>query len=188
MAATLTSTVDLAGARALLTGLSGAVKDLSPVFRGPIDATTTEAFAQQFATRGMRLNGAPWQPLSPTTIMLRTRVVGSASRRRTTTRVGQGRGGFTAPLQNTRRLWASLVKSGGPEGVRVITPSSYQRGTRLGYAVGHQTGFMITSMFGRPLKVPRKVPARPLVPTTLPADLVHSYELAMARYIVEGKL
>lgn len=182
------ATVTLGGAQALLTGLRGALLDLSPVFRGPIDAATTRAFEQQFATKGTRLNGAPWQPLSVTTILLRTRVVTRKGVARTTNRVGQARAGFAAPLRNTNRLWASLVKSGGPEGLRVITPSTYQRGTRLAYAAKHQTGFTMHSMFGRPLKVPKKVPARPLVPENLPLDLVQEYELAMARYIVEGKL
>jgi hypothetical protein len=186
--------VSLAGARALLADLSGAIKDLSPVFRGPIDETTTRAFEAQFATKGTRLNGAPWQPLSPTTIALRTRVVTRKDKstglktRRSTNRVGQARAGFATPLQNTRRLWASFVKSGGPEGVRVITPSTYQRGSRLRYAAGHQTGFLMTSMFGRPLKTPKRVPARPMVPSVLPADLVNEYERAMARYIVDGAL
>lgn len=188
MAAALTATVDLAGAKALLTGLSGAVKDLSPVFRGPIDEATTRAFEAQFATRGTRLNGAPWQPLSPTTIRLRTRVVSRKGIARTTNRAGQARAGFATPLRNTNRMWASFVKSGGPEGVRIITPSSYERGSSVRYAALHQTGFPITQMFGRPLKVPKQVPARPLVPTNLPSDLVAEYEAAMLKYIVEGAL
>lgn len=180
--------VDLAGAKQLLTGLAGAVKDLSPVFRGPIDSLTTEAFLQQFETRGVRLNGAAWQPLTPATIALRTRVIVRKGAARTTNRVGMARAGFSAPLQNTRRLWASLVKSGGPEGLRIVTPSSYERGTRVRYAALHQTGFTVTSMFGRPLKVPKVVPARPLVPENLPNDLVGSYEAALAKFILEGSL
>lgn len=184
---TLGATVDLGGAKKLLTGLAGAVKDLSPVFRGPIDRLTTDALIAQFETRGVRLNGAAWAPLSPVTIALRTRVVGSKNRRRTTSRVGQARAGFATPLRNTNRLWASLVKSGGPEGIRVITPSSYERGTRVGYAVHHQTGFWMSQMFGRPVSL-RKVPARPLVPDNLPLDLVGGYEGAMVAYIVDGVL
>lgn len=184
----VTTTVDLAGARAALKGIHGALLDLSPVFKGPIDQTTTQALLAQFETRGTRLNGAPWQPLSPTTIALRTRVVVRRGAARTTTRVGQGRAGFATPLRNTNRLWASLVKSGGPEGLRVITPSSYERGTRVGYAAAHQTGFLLTQMFGRPLKVPKHVPARPLVPEQLPADLVLAYEQHLLDYILDGAL
>ena len=134
----LSATVDLAGAMQILQGLEHALKDLSPVFRGPIDALTTAAFFAQFETRGTRLNGAPWQPLSPTTIALRTRVVRRGAVARTTNRVGMARAGFSAPLRNTNRLWASLVKSGGPESLRVISPSTYQRGTRVSYAALHQ--------------------------------------------------
>lgn len=184
----VTARVDLAGANALLGGLGGALKDVTPVFAGPIDAATTRAFEAQFATKGTRLNGAPWQPLSPTTIWLRSRVVTRRGQAYITNRVGQARAGLTTPLRNTNRLWASFVKSGGPDGVRIITPSTYQRGSRLPYAALHQTGFTITSMFGRPLKTPRQVPARPLVPANLPADLVGEYELAFLKFLQDGTL
>lgn len=188
----LTATVNLAGALQELSALERAFKDVSPVFRGPIDQITTAALLEQFQSRGAHLNGAPWKPLSITTIHLRTRVVRRRTRAgvvaRTTSRVGRARAGFTAPLQDTNRLWASLVKSGAPEGLRLISPSSYERGTRVRYAAGHQTGFTITTMFGRPLKAPIHVPARPLVPTNLPAALVGQYELALLKYLQDGVL
>lgn len=188
----LTATVNLAGALTPLSALERAFKDVSPVFHGPIDMITTAALLAQFATSGRRLNGTPWKPLSLTTIQLRTRVVRRRTAAgvvaRTTNRVGQARAGFTTPLRNTNRLWASLVKSGGPEGLRVITPSSYERGTRVRYAAGHQTGYTITQMFGRALKAPIRVPARPLVPENLPLDLVGEYEQALLAWLQDGAL
>ncbi len=188
MTTQLTAQVDLAGAKAMLDGLAGAIKDVSPVFRGPIDAATTRAFEAQFATQGTRLNGAPWQPLSPTTIALRTRVVVTPGVARTTNRVGQARAGFATILRNTNTLWSSFVKSGGPLGVRIITPSSYERGSRVPYAALQQTGFTLTQMFGRPLATPRKVPARRIVPEHLPTDLVLEYETAMLQWLQAGTL
>lgn len=188
MAAELTAVVDVAGAREVLRGVRGAVKDLSPVFRGPIDRATTQALVQQFETKGVRLNGAPWQPLSPVTIALRTRVIVRKGAARTVNRAGRARAGFSTPLRDTNRMWASLTKSGAPEGLRVITPSSYERGTRVPYAAKHQRGFTITQMFGRSLKAPKRVPARPIVPTNLPLDLVQQYEGHLVDYVVEGKL
>jgi hypothetical protein len=80
------------------------------------------------------------------------------------------------------------VKPGAPEGLRVITPSSYQRGSRVGYLAPHQTGFTLTHMFGRPLKAPKKVPARPIVPAQLPTHLVQAFEGALLRYLQDGAL
>lgn len=184
----LTGTVDLSGALRVLSEIGGALTDVSPVFAGPIDAATTRAFEAQFATKGTRLNGAPWQPLSPTTIALRTRIVTRKGQQMLTNRVGQARAGFGAILRNTNRLWASFVKSGGPESVRIITPSTYERGSRLARAALHQTGFTITSMFGRVLRMPKQVPARPLVPANLPADLVGEFEGAFLRFLRDGTL
>lgn len=171
--------------------------DFRPVFRGPIDALSTEILRQQFESRGAALTGARWAPLSPTTIALRTRRVrvnstsGRASKRgdawASTNRVGQARFGFAEPLRNTGRLFASFVKPGGPEGVRVIEPLEYVRGSRVRYAALHQTGFMISRIFGRPLRAPVRVPARPILPDRLPDAVTNRYEQALLAYWLEGR-
>lgn len=178
--------VNVTGAERLLGSLRSALVDLSPVFRGPIDRHTSDMFRAQFESEGVRLTGTRWAPLSPTTIRLRVRVVGKRVKR-STSRVGRARAGFATIGRDTNRLFASLAKAGGPEGLRVITPASYERGTRVRYAARFNDGGTLTHMFGRPV-TPRRVPGRPIVPLELPAADVAAYEGMIARWITEGTL
>lgn len=179
--------VDVSGAERLLESLRAALTDLTPVFRGSVDAYTSAIFREQFESVGQRLTGTRWAPLSLVTIRLRTRRVGGRTARRTTSRVGRARAGFATPGRDTNRLFASLAKAGGPEGLRVITPATYERGTRVRYAARFSEGGLLTHMFGRVLKTPRRVPARPIVPADLPPDVVAEYERLITLWIAEGK-
>lgn len=143
---------------AKLDALERRTADLRPVFLGVVDAMVTESLAAQFETRGRHF-GTPWAPLPPEYVRRRGR------------RPGHGRAG-DAPLRDTNRLWASLVKSGGPESLRVVSPTRYQRGTTVPYADhAQQAG-----------------PGRPIAPDVLPAEVTSVWTGAITRYIETGAL
>jgi hypothetical protein len=164
-------TVDLREMTRALSGAAAAAGDLRPVFRGAIAPSIAGNLEQQFVSRGAWL-GTPWPRLSQTTIRLRTRTVtrrGGA--KATTSRVGRARAGFTIPMQDTRRLFGSLVRLSHPEGVRAYEPERLTWGTTLPYAaLHHREGGFPTRLFGRgPV---RQVPARPVIPAEWPSSLM----------------
>lgn len=162
--------VDLKQAERRLDTVWGALLSLEPVFAGPIDKSVSQLFINQFTTEGEYGGDGIWKPLSPMTLALRKRR-------------GHGRGGIE---QDTRRLWASLVKV-GPESYRVIGPHSYQRGTTLPYAIFQQRGFASKMIFGRLRKTATQVPARPIVPHVIPDELVRAWERMISNFIDTGK-
>jgi hypothetical protein len=139
-------TVDTEG---ILGAIAARTRDLSPVFRGPIDRSVTEFFGFQFGTSGFYGNGTFWAPLKPDTI-------------RRKSRPGRGLAGPAAILQDTRELWASFLKSGGPGSVRFITPRTYQRGSSLEKAQWAQEGR-------------GGVPPREIVPGQLPERVTRAW-------------
>lgn len=164
-------TVDLSAVESLLDSLKHAMTDLTPVFRGPIDASVTNFFRAQFDTEG-KTGGTPWARLSPVTIAMKE---GN----------GRGRAGADTVGRDTNRLWASLTKSGAPMGIRVITPKEYRRGTRVHYARWFHEGYTQRSIFGRAFRQGSlKVPPRPLVPESFPAPIVRAWEGMIARHVV----
>lgn len=161
--------VEIDDALKMLSAVERRTVDLRRVFMGPIDASVTEFFTDQFATQGAR-GGSPWAPVSELTSKLRGRP-------------GHGHEGPSAVLRDTNVLWGSFVKSGGPDSVRAIAPQQYVRGSAVPYAPAHQKAREITKLFGRPLKRPRTAPARPVVPETMPADLIRSWENMIVRHL-----
>lgn len=162
----------------LLRRLGAALQDLSPVLGGPVNASVNDLFTRQFATEG-REGGTRWAPLAPVTVLLRKRR-------------GHGRGGI---LRDTNRLWASFTKLGlGPDGVKVVTPDSLQRGSTVPYAAPHQTGFtsrtfVVVNKLGNPVPLhrrsPKKIPARPIVPDPVPVKYISAWERLIIQF-VEG--
>jgi morphogenesis family protein len=161
--------VELDDALAMLSDVERRTVDLRRVFMGEIDSSVTEFFEQQFLTEGAR-GGQPWAPVSQLTSKLRRRP-------------GHGHEGPTEVLQDANVMWGSFVKSGGPDSVRVIEPQRYVRGSAVPYAAAHQKAQTISKLFGRPLKHPKTVPARPVVPATMPADLIRSWENMVVRHL-----
>lgn len=158
-----TVTVDLSG----LDALQRRTDDLRPLFAGSIDRSVTKLFERQFASEGA-WGGVKWAQHRALTRTLRARP-------------GHGRGGI---LRDTNRLWASFVKSGGPESVRRITASEYVRGSSVPYARAHQRGFPAV-VFGR--RTGRRVPARPIVPNPVPREVVATWERLVRDYVLTGK-
>lgn len=166
------ATIDLREAFTLLDAEQVLATDLTRVFQGPIDARTTRFFERQFATRGSA-GGTPWPAISPLTQKLRSRS-------------GHGHEGPTVPMRDTNVLWSSYTKAGGPDGIRVIDPQHYARGSAVPYASSHQEPRLVTSLFGRPLRNPKAVPARPVVPEILPDDYLLGVEQDVATHLETG--
>lgn len=160
--------IDVGPALQKITGLSNRAADLSPVFKGPVDASVSQLFIKQFDTEGA-FGGDRWAPLLPLTLRLRKER-------------GHGQGGI---LRDTSRLWASLVKV-GPESLLLISPHSYQRGTTVPYARFHQIGWTSTMIFGHLRSVAIQVPARPPVPKPIPAETVALWRRSILSYIAGG--
>jgi hypothetical protein len=143
--------------------------NLTPLFAGPIDKSVTLMFERRFASEGA-WGGIRWAGHQPLTIRLRARP-------------GHGRGGI---LRDTSRLWASFVKGSGPDAVRRITPSEYERGSAVPYARFHQRGYSLTRVFGIRLRKPRRVPARPVVPERVPREVLATWERLVKEYVERG--
>lgn len=155
----------------LLSQTEHAAKDLTPVFQGPIDASVTEFYKRQFETEGAH-GGQKWENLSPLTVTLKGRN-------------GRGRAGPETIGRDTNRLWASLTKSGGPMSLRHFGPKEYVRGTRVRHAQWFHEGYDSTSIFGRTRKGgTRKVPARPIVPETMPQPIIRAWEGMIVHHIL----
>lgn len=161
--------VEMDSALAMLSEVERRTADLRLVFMGPIDASVTTFFEEQFATQGAR-GGTPWAPVSELTSKLRGRP-------------GHGHEGPNAILRDANVLWGSYVKSGGPDSVRVIEPQEYVRGSAAPYAPAHQKAREITKLFGRPLANPKTAPARPVVPEAMPDDLIKSWESMILKHL-----
>lgn len=168
------TTITLGEVDKLLSNLALKVHDLRPVFRAKIDPEVTQLLREQFDSRGARL-GTPWKPLSPRTIKARTRVVRRKGGVATTSKVGRARAGFATPLRDTNRLWASFTKGAGPEALRVFGLLEYRRGSRVPYAAAHNAGAP-------------GVPARPIIPKSMPAPVLAAWEGYLVAYLTEGTL
>ena len=172
--------INTAGAMTVLQQVRHALDDLSLVFAGPINKSVDTVFKRQFDSQGA-FGGTPWRPLHPVTVQLRKRA-------------GHGRGGI---LRDTNRMWASLTKFGlGPDAIKVITPMSLERGTTVPYAGWIHTGFMskyfvVVDKHGLPVPIKRarakKIPARPLVPDPMPAEVVGTWEKVIVNFLIGGQ-
>lgn len=150
--------------------------NLQPFFASTGETIVRRWFARQFATNGA-VSGQRWQPLSPVTLALKAKR-------------GRAKMGI---LRDSNRLWASLTKRGAPESVVAATRDSLTVGTTVrqpgpgpAYAALHQRGYSITSMFGRRLTRKRRVPARPIVPDTLPEIWKTEMARGLAKYLDGG--
>lgn len=171
-------TVQLGPTLTLLRRLQLALKNLTPVLAGPVNASVNDLLVEQFKTEGA-VGGKKWAPLAPVTVRLRKRR-------------GHGRGGI---LRDTNPLWASLTKLGlGPDAVKRVTNSTLERGTTVPYARWHQTGYMsktfvILDALGEPIPlfrpIPKKIPARPPVPDPVPRKYITIWEELIVKF-VEG--
>lgn len=143
----------LDGVRIAIEGIRGRVRDATPAFR-LIDKHVTTVFQRQFATEG-RFGGKPWAQLKRRTVKQRQKP-------------GRGRGGI---LRDTNRLWASLTKGGNvPEGLLVIEPLRYVRGSQVPYAAEHQD--------------PRRpgLAKREIVPDPMPENILNTWQEILARH------
>ena len=163
-------TVDDTLVRKMLAGARRRAADLSRFFRGPLDKEVTDFLRRQFDTEGAH-GGRRWAPLSSTTLALRRRA-------------GHGRGGVG---RDTNTMWASLVKSGGPQSIRRITPREYERGSRVPWSGLFQQGWTQRTIFGRPLRRTIRVPGREVFPDPLPSQLQGRIRRRFVRYL-EGKV
>ncbi len=181
--ADVTIIVDADKALSLMAKMQAASSDLRPVFQGPIERSVTVMFKKQFETHG-QFAGEPWPPLSPFTVMMRTRglvkhkpkagAAGPAYDAGVTSKRGRARAGLYAQLRDTLRLWAAYVKPGGPESIRLFTKNSYERGVNVPYAAKHQKG--------------DGVPKRQVIPVPIPAKLTITWRAMIAHYIATGGL
>lgn len=172
------ATINVAEALARLRTVLRATKDLRPVLGGPINSSVDQLFRRQFNSEGA-FGGQKWAPLRPVTKLLRQRP-------------GHGRGGIG---RDTNRMWASLTKFGvGPDAIKILTPSSLERGTSLPYARWFSQGYIsktkpVLGSGGRLAfirrRAPKRIPPRPLVPDPTPRSLTKAWETLIARF-VEG--
>jgi hypothetical protein len=159
--------VDISAVERMLVKLSSKTVDLRPVFHDVINPSVTKFFERQFDTEGAE-GGAKWRKLSDLTRRLRTRS-------------GHGRGGI---LRDTNVMWSSFVKGYGPMAIQRIERQEMERGSRDRKAALHQTGWKTSTVFGRKRQKPVRVPARPIVPKTMPAPLVTMWEGALSAFIL----
>lgn len=182
---TFSATIDLKLVRKMIKHAEGRLRNTAKVFEGPIRESVSKAMQRQFESRGQYF-GTPWRPLSATTRRLRSRVVGPANARRSTSKRGRAKHGFATPLRDTDRLYQSMVNPTGPETVRIWGDGFLKWGTRVPYAYPQQVGFR-TRVFGRGRLV--QVPARPMLPTApqkWPARVKREWVVALARHLVRG--
>ena len=144
-------------------------RNLSPVFRGPVDKLVTKLFTDQFATEG-KSGPLPWAPLSAATLADKARI----------------RRGRMGVLRRFNTLWASLVKSGGPQGIRDIGPDRYERGTAVPYAAAHQLGARIRRWGNVTFRTPKRLPVRQVVPDPAPPRFVDAVARHVADFVAEG--
>lgn len=173
---------------AKLTGIKARADDLRPVWLHTVQPILTEFLLKRFETEGAYL-GTRWAPLAPATVELRKRP-------------GHGRGGIGRDIG---RLWASFVKSAGstaaPNGILKITETSIERGSSLRYAQWFARGYnsktkpvQYTDKSGNRKwtfvrrAVPKAIPARPIIPDPMPAELVSQVEAALTAYVAGGDL
>lgn len=150
--------------------VAGRLKDASPVLTGAVDRIVLGFLRRQFETEGAA-GGTPWAPLSSVTLALK----------------GRYRRARMGVLRFTNRLMGSLTKRGSPDQLFQVTGQQYSRGTRVPYAVFHQSGYITGSIFGRPRKRPVQVPARPMVPPDgLPPAELAQVRAALERYYTTG--
>lgn len=173
-----------------LAELQLATRDLRPAFHR-IDQDATALLREQFTSRGQRLLGHRWPDLSPLTVTLRVTKRMASKRARARALAAPN---ADQPLRDTGGLWASYTKPGAPYAVRIIDQLLYERGTTYtvdGVPVAQlqHEGFTLARIFGHPFKGgPRHVPARPVIPETLPAPVLRTWEGYLVQYIERGTL
>lgn len=166
---TIGGRVDLGPVTKLLRSLKARSRDLRGVF-WKIDEQVTIFFETQFESYGV-MGGHPWPELAPMTILAKMRR-------------GRGRAGPDAIGRDTNKMWAAFTKAGGPNSVRVIEPQMYERGERgLPYVEPFSEGWLSKNVYKHKRKVAKRIPARPIVPTTLPVSLTGGWEGMIANYI-----
>jgi hypothetical protein len=179
------ATIDLADFYKTMAAVARHCSDLSPVFE-KIDANLTDLLKQQFASQG-RTFGTPWAPASPATLAVRH---------------ADGIGG-TQALVATGGLRASFTTPGAPGSIRIIDALRYVRGsdykssTGVPLATMLQTGFISRTMpvfgkSGRALFIrrpdgPKRIPGRPILPATMPAPVVRTWEGYVAQFLLDGE-
>ena len=154
--------------RRMLNRLEKKLGDLRPFFYDEVDRTVTDFFTKQFETKGEH-GGARWAPLAPLTLKLRARA-------------GHGRGGAGAILWDLGAMRLDFLNATGT-GFRRVTKIEYQRGAINEVAALHQTGWMSQSVFGQPRRRPVRVPARPVVPETLPRSLTDQWTSRLTTWL-----
>jgi hypothetical protein len=159
--------VDISAVDKMLVKLGSKTTDLRPVFHDVIDPSVSKFFERQFETEGGE-GGQKWKQLSALTKKLRTRS-------------GHGRGGI---LRDTNTMWSSFISGFGPMSVRRVERQEMERGSRDRKAYLHQTGWKTSTIFGRKRKKSIRVPARPIVPKTMPPSLVTMWEGALSAFIL----
>jgi hypothetical protein len=174
--------VELGEFERLILALGTRSRDVSRWFRFVLDPDLSARIRRQFETRGRAL-GSPWARLSPTTIELR----GVRRKGLLVPKPGRARAGLATPMRDTNRLYAAWTKAQGPESIRVIGPTSYERGVTVPYAAAQAYGIARGrhQMFGRP---GGGVPARPVLPKNFPRPVLAAWEGSLARYLETGEL
>lgn len=151
--------VGLDQASAALRKLAAVTANATELLAGPVDAAVSQFAEEQFASEGATA-GTRWAGHTAITERLRARP-------------GHGRGGIG---RDTNRLWASLVKSQGPDAIRRLTSSTLERGTTVPYARFFFGGYTQTQIFGRERHSPRATPGRPVFPNPMPASFERSLQ------------
>lgn len=180
----LTSRLELD--RSKLTEAGERATNLVPFWVRDVQPLVTDFLTRRFDSEGA-YQGAKWTPHAPATTALRSQP-------------GRGRGGIGRDLGT---LWASLVKSAGstaaPNGLLVLSPTEYVRGTTVRHAQWFAGGYLSKTKprlgvgpDGRPKwyfvrrKEPVQIPARPIFPDPVPGPLVSAVETALTRYLTGG--
>ena len=153
--------------------MSSRIKDWRPAWNRIHDDFTGHVMVQQFATQGARGPSGKWTDyrVEPVYAAYKKRVLGSKF---PILRWATSHG---AP-QSGEKLYPSLVEQSDPNHVWKSTKASFEVGTSVPYAMGHQKGVGRQSFDKIPL------PRRKIIDLTS-ADIVR-WEKIMQRHVIES--
>jgi hypothetical protein len=156
-------------------GMAERLADFTPYWEAVASPMVAGWFQSIWETEGANINGAPWAPLSETTLALKAK---------------RGRGAMGV-LRDSDRLFHSLTVRGDADQLRNVSPLGLFYGTaanRAGapYPLYQQKGWTMSKIFGHVIEPPRDVPARPFVPASLPGGWGDAIRGTILDYVQHG--
>jgi hypothetical protein len=157
-------------------GMAARLADFTPYWEVVASPMIAGWFTSIWETQGANINGAPWAPLTETTLDFK------AKRNREQMGV----------LRDSDRLYHSLTVRGDADQLRDVSPSGLFYGTAANakgapYPFYLQHGWTMYNVYRTQIEPPRDVPARPFVPVDhLPDPWADAIRATMLDYVQHG--